>query len=287
MLNQKQWEVLNPKLVRMKFSQKFHCSVTKHLVNITIWHDVWTMAPTYSEFMIYAETARLVLLLESLMLGPFTHETESPWPLHFKHSHWWKRWSQSKFASHYTWGTNGVCECKMDVSLHGFLCGIEWIMVHGHLNYFQIPPLGGRPNTKPLGGHGILNTHNVDLFYFIMCEDPHEQNFIEMAFGWGSGPYDFTLHYMILEVPWDGLWTLSFGLSRFHGHGSWLVCEVALNLRLLSGSTPWVPKLISTLEYVGVLTNLKMTGGKFLPKVDYCMSNQIIVNPTAMCMMIY
>ena len=33
---------------------------------------------------------------------------------------------------------------------------------------------------------------------------------------------------MMLEVSWDGLWTLSFGLSQFHGHGSWLVCEVAL-----------------------------------------------------------
>jgi hypothetical protein len=33
---------------------------------------------------------------------------------------------------------------------------------------------------------------------------------------------------MILEVSWDGLWTLSFGLSQSHGHGSWLVCEVAL-----------------------------------------------------------
>ena len=29
--------------------------------------------------------------------------------------------------------------------------------------------------------------------------------------------------YMILAVPWDGLWTLSFGLSQFLGHGSWLV----------------------------------------------------------------
>ena len=26
----------------------------------------------------------------------------------------------------------------------------------------------------------------------------------------------------------DGHWTLSFGLSQSHGHGSWLVCEVAL-----------------------------------------------------------
>ena len=35
--------------------------------------------------------------------------------LHFKHSRWWKRRSRSKFASHYAWGTNGVCECKMNV----------------------------------------------------------------------------------------------------------------------------------------------------------------------------
>jgi hypothetical protein len=47
--------------------------------------------------------------------GHFTHETESPWPLHFKHSHWWKTRSRSKFTSRYAWGTNGVRECKMDV----------------------------------------------------------------------------------------------------------------------------------------------------------------------------
>jgi hypothetical protein len=32
-----------------------------------------------------------------------------------KHSHWWERRSQSKFASHYAWGTNRACECTMDV----------------------------------------------------------------------------------------------------------------------------------------------------------------------------
>jgi hypothetical protein len=92
--------------------------------------------------------------------GHFTHKTESPWPLHFKHSHWWKRRSWSKFASHYTWGTDGVCECKMDVKS-------TWIptwrqmddMCHGHLDYFQKPPIGGRPNTKP-GDHGTPNAHN-------------------------------------------------------------------------------------------------------------------------------
>jgi hypothetical protein len=30
---------------------------------------------------------------------------------------------------------------------------------------------------------------------------------------------------MILEVCSAGLWKLSFGLSQFHGHGAWLVCE--------------------------------------------------------------
>ena len=47
--------------------------------------------------------------------GHFTHGTESPWPLHFKHSHWWKRRSRSKFTSCYAWRTNRVCECKVDV----------------------------------------------------------------------------------------------------------------------------------------------------------------------------
>ena len=35
---------------------------------------------------------------------------------------------------------------------------------------------------------------------------------------------------MVLEVCWDGLWTRSFGLSQLHGHGSWLMCEVALSV---------------------------------------------------------
>ena len=38
---------------------------------------------------------------------------------------------------------------------------------------------------------------------------------------------------MILEVSWDGLYSLSFGPSQFHGQGYWLVCEVALSVQLL------------------------------------------------------
>ena len=47
----------------------------------------------------------------------------------------------------------------------------KWIMFLGHLEYFQKPPFGGRPHTKP-GDHDTPNTHTVDLFYFTMCEEP-------------------------------------------------------------------------------------------------------------------
>ena len=45
-------------------------------------------------------------------------------------------------------------------SLHGSLHGIKWTTLHGHLDYFQKPSLGGRPNTKPSGDHDTPNTHN-------------------------------------------------------------------------------------------------------------------------------
>ena len=35
---------------------------------------------------------------------------------------------------------------------------------------------------------------------------------------------------MTWGASWDGLWTLSFELSQFHGHGSWLMCEVAFRV---------------------------------------------------------
>ena len=61
-------------------------------------------------------------------------------------------------------------------SLHGFLRGIKWIMFHGHLDYFQKPPLGGRPNTKP-GDHGTPNTHN---HWFILCYHAWRPAWIEI-----------------------------------------------------------------------------------------------------------
>jgi hypothetical protein len=58
--------------------------------------------------------------------------------------------------------------CK---SLHGFLHGIKWIMLHGHLDCFQKSPLGGSPNTKWSQEIMVLRTFTtVDLFYFIACD---------------------------------------------------------------------------------------------------------------------
>ena len=81
----------------------------------------------------------------------------------------------------------------------------------------------------------------VDLFYFIMCEDPQprmNRRSLKLAFGWGAshtwlhtileGPWP---HYMILEVSWDGLGHFILG-SQSHGHNSWLVYEVALSVML-------------------------------------------------------
>jgi hypothetical protein len=82
--------------------------------------------------------------------------------------------------------------CK---SLHGFQHGIKWIIFHGHLDYFQKPPLGGRFNTKP-GGHGTPNAHNhwFILFYHV----------------WGSA---------LIEIHWNSIWLRAW--SHRTSHYTW------------------------------------------------------------------
>ena len=100
--------------------------------------------------------------------GHFSHETDSPWPVHFKHSHWWKRRSQSNFTSCWAWGTNGVCECKMDAKFTWIPTWHRMDHVSWSLGLFQKPPLESRPNTK-LGDHGTPNAHGCwfILFYHV------------------------------------------------------------------------------------------------------------------------
>ena len=56
-------------------------------------------------------------------------------------------------------------------------------MFYGHLDYCQKSPLEGRPHSKP-GGNLTLAT--IELLYFIMVENPHEQKVIGL-FGLGTG----------------------------------------------------------------------------------------------------
>ena len=70
--------------------------------------DTFFRAPTMS-------WSRLLACVRSGPKGHFTHAIDNPRPLHFKHSYWRKWRSQYKSASHYAWGTNIVCGCKMDV----------------------------------------------------------------------------------------------------------------------------------------------------------------------------
>ena len=68
-------------------------------------------------------------------------------------------------------------------------------MFHGHLDYFQKPPLGGRPNTKP-GDHGTPNAHNrwFILFYHV----------------WGP---------TWIEIHWNSIWLRA--RSHMTSHYTW------------------------------------------------------------------
>ena len=50
----------------------------------------------------------------------------------------------------------------MDVNSTWIPTWHQWIMFHGHLEYFQKPPLGGRPNTN-LRDHGAPNAHTCQF----------------------------------------------------------------------------------------------------------------------------
>ena len=77
------------------------------------------------------------------------------------------RASPSLLQTWYIWGTIIWMHNGRKVYMDSYT-GIEWIMFHGHLDYFPKPPLEGRPNTK-LGDHGTLKSHNCwfTIFYHV------------------------------------------------------------------------------------------------------------------------
>jgi hypothetical protein len=75
---------------------------------------------------------------------------------------------------------------------------VTWTIFKNHL--LEV----GRTQNWEIMALQMLTT--VDLFYFIMCEDPHESKFIEMTFGWG--PNHIWLHTSTLEGPWPHCMTV-------------------------------------------------------------------------------
>jgi hypothetical protein len=127
--------------------------------------------------------------------------------------------------------------------IHGFLHGIERIMFHGHLDYFQKPPLGGWPNTKP-GDIASPNAHNrrFILIYHVWGSAWINIRWNNIWLRTRSWIYDFTLRLKVHDHTtrfWRCVGTaFSFGLSQFHGHNSWLMCEVALSDLLQASRKP-------------------------------------------------
>ena len=137
----------------------------------------------------------------------FTQKTKSPWPLHFKHSHWQKIWSPSKSTLHYAQGTNGVCECKDRYKVHmdsymtsnGSCFMVTWSILKNALL-----EVGLTQNRETMA----LRT--LTIYSIVSCLRTHmNKNSLKLAFAWEpnhiwlhttpEGPWP---HYMILKVCW-------------------------------------------------------------------------------------
>jgi hypothetical protein len=96
------------------------------------------------------------------------------------------------------WMQYDGCKVYMD----SYLRGIERIVFHGHLDYFQKPPLGGRPNTKSSQNHG---TTNVDKRWFILFCRVWGPTWIEIHWNsmWLRAQSQMTSHY-----TWGSVTTL-------------------------------------------------------------------------------
>jgi hypothetical protein len=174
---------------------------------------------------------RECVILWSLILRSLGYIRATPHTSMRAHDHYtsstligWKGQSRSRFTSHYTWGTNGVCECKMDVKFvwippwhhmdHVFM--VTWIIFKNH--HLEVG-LDGRT-----WDHGTLDVHNhwFILFYHVwgsaLIEIHQNSIWSRTSHVWLhialEGPWP---HYMILEVPWDNLGT-TFGHSLLGSH---------------------------------------------------------------------
>ena len=84
-----------------------------------------------------------------------------------------------EFDINHSGGTNGVCECEMDMKVymdsymaaHGSCFLATWTIFKNHFLEVGL--------TRIWETTALRTFTTVDSFYYIMCEDLHEQHFIE------------------------------------------------------------------------------------------------------------
>ena len=134
---------------------------------------------------------------------------------------WVKRRSRSKFTPDYAWRAKKVYECKMDVkstwipmTSNGSCLMIIWTIFKNHILELDLTQ-----NRETM--HETPNAHKC---WFILLYHMWGPPWIEIHWHniWLRARSHMALHY-----TWGSVTTQ-------HGHGSWLVCEVALTQSYVS-----------------------------------------------------
>jgi hypothetical protein len=124
-------------------------------------------------------------------------------------------------------------------------------MFHGHLDCFQKPSIGGRPNTRP-GDHGTMNTHNRWFILFYHVQGPawieihwndvwlRAKSHMTSHYAWGSVT---TLHDFggVLGRPLDAILALTISWARLLAH-VWSGPRCPWIFLGITGQDPSVPK---------------------------------------------
>ena len=145
-----------------------------------------------------------------MTLRATSHETESPWPFTLSALIGGKGGAGPSSLHTTLEGPTDQVSARWMKTLHSFLRGIQWIMFHGHLDYFQNPSLGVRPNTKP-GDRGTPNAHNR---WFILSYHVWGPRWIEIHYNsiWLGTRSRMTSHY-----TWGSVTTLLHGFGGVLG----------------------------------------------------------------------
>jgi hypothetical protein len=142
----------------------------------------------------------------------------------------------SKSASHYAWGTNGAYKWMQDgckVYMNSYMASNEscfmvtWIIFKNHLL-----EVGLTQNRETMA---LQTLTTVNLFNFIMREDPHEHKFIETHLVEGPVTYDFTIHLRVVTTLLDVGDVLGRPLNTFF----WALTISWSRLSARAWSGPW------------------------------------------------